>query len=86
MTDEHASRLNLLLDEEHATKLHEVAERLYLQPGTVARSLLYTALDQVAPDTATITDLLDRIPGAWERAQQGIADADAGRVTDLDRF
>lgn len=83
MADERSTRLNLQLDDEHSRKLARVAERLYLQPGTAGRSLLYTILDQIEPDTVTITSLLDAIPGAWERAQQGVADAAAGRVVDL---
>ena len=84
MTDERATtRLNLQLDDEHASKLSRVAERLYLQPGTAGRSLLYTILDQIEPDAVTITSLLDAIPGAWAQAQKGVADAAAGKVVDL---
>jgi hypothetical protein len=84
VTDDRTARLNLQLDAEHMIKLDRVAERLYLQPGTVGRSLLYTILDQVEPDGLTMTSLLDAIPGAYERAQSGLADAAAGRVIDLD--
>jgi hypothetical protein len=83
MVEGRTSRLNLLLDAEHARKLDRVAERLYLQPGTAGRTLLYTILDQVDPDTVSMTSLLDAIPGAYERAQAGLADAAAGRVVDL---
>lgn len=83
MTDERSTRINLQLDEEHAIKLARVAERLYLQPGTAGRSLLYTILDQIEPDAVTITALLDAIPGAWQQAQAGVADVAAGRVIDL---
>jgi hypothetical protein len=83
MTGEGSTRLNLQLDEEHAIKLARVAERLYLQPGTAGRSLLYTILDQVEPDAVTITALLEAIPGAWQQAQAGVADVTAGRVIDL---
>jgi hypothetical protein len=61
-----------------------MAARLYLQPGTVARSLLSTALDQVDPEAATMTALLDSIPGARERTMEGVDDAKAGRVAPLD--
>ncbi len=81
-----SNRVNLLLDDEHAIKLHRIAERTYVQPGTLARSLLSTALDQVDPDAATIAAILDAIPGAWERAQEGIADADSNRVVPLDKL
>jgi len=84
MTEERSNRVNVQLDEEHALKLHRIAERTYVQPGTIARSLLSTALDQVDPDATTITALLDKIPGAWERSQQGLADVAAGRVVPID--
>lgn len=72
------NRINVLLDDEHAAKLRRLAERTYVNPGTIARSLLSTALDQTDPDTATVTALLDAIPGAYERAQQGLREARAG--------
>jgi hypothetical protein len=84
--EERATRLNLQLDEEHAIKLDQVAKRLYLQPGTAGRSLLYTILDQIEPDGLTMTTLLDAIPGAWDRAQRGLADVAAGRVIDLEQL
>lgn len=84
MAKDHSNRVNLLLDEEHAIKLHRLAERTYVQPGTLARSLLSTALDQVDPDAATFPALLDALPGAWERAQAGLADVEAGRTIPLD--
>ncbi len=86
MTEERSNRFNLQLDDEHAAKLHRIAERTYVQPGTIARSLLSTALDQVDPDATTIMALLDAIPGAWDRAQQGIADLEAGRVVGIDNL
>lgn len=86
MTSDQRNRFNVLLDEEHAARLHRLAERTYINPGTLARSLLSAALDQADPDPATITALLDAIPGAWDRAQEGIEDVKAGRVTDLDEL
>ncbi len=83
MPAEQGKRFNVVLDEEHAARLNDMAARLYVQPGTVARSLLSTALDQVDPEAATITALLDAIPGAWERTMAGVADAKAGRVVPL---
>lgn len=37
-------------------------------------------------DGETATKLLDSIPGAWERAQQGLEDARDGRTTSLDEL
>jgi predicted transcriptional regulator len=86
MTSEPSTRFNVLLDDEHAARLHRLAARTYLNPGTLARSLLSAALDQADPDPATITVLLDSIPGAWERGQEGLADVAAGRVIPLDEL
>lgn len=86
MTGERPNRFNVQLDDEHAAKLIAIAERVYVQPGTLARSLLSTALDQADADAATITGLLDAIPGAWERAQEGLAAARDGRFVPLDEL
>ena len=37
-----------------------------------------TALDEADPDPANVTALLDAIPGAFERAQRGLAEVKAG--------
>jgi len=76
-------RLNVTLDDEQAAKLSRLAERLHVQPGTVARSLLSTAIDEADPDAGTIVELLDGVPGAFERAQQGRRQALAGQTVSL---
>lgn len=86
MTEDRSNCFNVQLDDEHAAKLHAVAERVYVQPGTIARSLLSTALDQADPDASTITEILELIPGAWERAQEGLAAARAGHFLPLDEL
>lgn len=80
------SRINVSLDEEHAARLSQLAERLHVQEGTVARSLLSQALDEVDPEPRRIADLLDRIPGARERIAAGLADVEAGRTIPLDQL
>ena len=77
------NRINVSLDDEHAERLSRLAERLHVQEGTVARSLLSQALDEVDPDPRQIADLLDRIPGAHERIATGLVDLDAGRIIPL---
>jgi predicted transcriptional regulator len=81
-----ANRINVSLDDEHAARLSQLAERLHVQEGTVARSLLSQALDEVEPDPRQIAALLDRIPGARERIAAGLADLDAGRTIPLDKL
>jgi predicted transcriptional regulator len=79
-------RLNVTLEDEYAEKLSRLAERMHVQPGTVARSLLSQALDEADPDARNITELLDGIPGAYERAQLGLEQAQAGETVSLDEL
>lgn len=81
-----AKRINLTLDEEHASKLARLAERTHVQEGTLARSLLSTALDDADPNASRITEILGAIPGAWERTQEGLAQAARGEGTPLDQL
>jgi hypothetical protein len=80
------TRFNIQLDERHAMKLRALAERTHMNPGTLARSLLSTALDEVEPDPSTIVALLDSIPGAFERANQGLREVRSGEGIPLDEF
>lgn len=81
-----AYRLNVTLDDEHAAKLAHMAERTHVQEGTLARSLLSTALDDADPDPRHIAALLDRIPGAWERTAEAREQARRGETIDLDEL
>ncbi len=86
MAQDPTTRFNVQLDEEHAAKLIAIAERTYVQPGTIARSLLSTALDHADPDAVTITAVLDSISGALGRAQAGLAAAKAGQAIPLEEL
>lgn len=77
-------RYNIQLDEEHSARLEALAARIHVQPGTLARSLLSTAIDEADPSPAMITEILNAIPGAFERHQQGRADAREGRTIPLE--
>lgn len=79
-----STRLNITLDAEHAAKLTRLADRVHVQEGTLARSLLATALDDADPDPRAVTDVLDAIPGAWDRAQLGLNQARARETLPLD--
>jgi enoyl reductase-like protein len=81
-----ARRLNVTLDDERAAKLARMAERMHVQEGTLARSLLATAVDEADPDAAGIVELLDAIPGAHERAQLGVGQARRGETVALDEL
>jgi predicted transcriptional regulator len=84
MPERRSNRLNVLLDDEHAAKLYRLADRTHFNAGTLPRSLLSTALDQADPDAANVAALLDAVPGAYERAQQRVQEAQAGRVVRLE--
>lgn len=79
-----ARRLNVTLDAEHAARLERLAERAHVQEGTLARSLLSIAIEEADPDARSITDILDAIPGAYERAHLGLKRAREGDETSLD--
>jgi hypothetical protein len=79
-------RLNITLDDEQAEKLARLADRLHVQPGTVARSLLSSAIDEADPDARNVVELLDGIPDAYERAQLGLSQATAGKTVSLDEL
>jgi hypothetical protein len=80
------NRINVTLDDEHAAKLAALAERTHVQEGTLARSLLFNALDDADPDPSHIVALLDGIPGAWEGAQEGREQAARGEGIALDEL
>jgi len=79
-------RLNVTLDDGHAEKLLRLAERVHVQPGTLARSLLSQALDEADPDARNVAVLLDGIPGAYERAQLGLRQAKEGQGIAIDEL
>lgn len=76
-------RLNITLEDEQAEKLLLLAERMHVQPGTVARSLLASALDDADPDARNVVELLDGIPDVYERARLGRGQADRGETISL---
>ena len=77
------NRVNVTLDDVHAEKLRQLAARTHVNEGTLARSLLSTALDEADPDARNVTALLDGIPGALERAELGLSQVRAGQAKPL---
>jgi predicted transcriptional regulator len=77
---EESIRLNVTLAPEMGEKLSRIASRTHVREGTIASSLLSQAIEDADPDAERILDLLDRIPGAWDRVEAGIADVRAGRT------
>jgi hypothetical protein len=80
------ARVNIVLDAERASKLERMAERTHINAGTLARSLLSTAIDEADPHPRDVTALLDSIDGAWERASQGLDEARAGLGVGLEEL
>jgi hypothetical protein len=80
------SRINVSLEPEYAEKLAILAERAHLQAGTLARSLLSRAIDEADVDAQTVVEILDGIPGAFERAERGIEEVRQGRGIPLDQL
>ena len=81
-----ARRVNVTLDEEHAAKLSLLAQRTRTNEGTLARSLLASALDELDPDARNIGELLDGISDAVERAQLGLEQVRSGSAVPLDEL
>lgn len=79
-------RLNVTLDGEYAAKLARLAERTHTQEETLASSLLSNALDEADPDARHVVEVLDGLPGAYERAQLGLEQARSGRTLPLDEL
>ena len=79
-------RINITLDAEHAAKLARLSARAHVNEGTLARSLLSSAIDDADPDAATVLEVLEGIDGAWQRAQLGRRQASAGETIPLDEL
>ena len=77
-------RINVKLDREHAVKLALMAERAKVPDGTLARSLLSAAIDAAPPEPREVIDILDSLPGAWDRIALGLEQARRGQTIDLD--
>lgn len=79
-----SKRLNITLDKAQAAKLSRLAARVHVNEGTLARSLLSTTIDDADPVPTNVVAVLDGIDGAWERAQLGNRQAEAGKTISLD--
>lgn len=84
--DGRAAQAHITLDDTYADKLSALADASHLERGTLARSILCSALDTVDASAATITDVLDAIPGALDRARRGMREIEAGAGIPLDEL
>lgn len=76
-------RINVTLKAEYAEKLAVLAKRAHTRKRTLASSLLSQAIDEADADARNIIEVLDGIPGAFERAERGIAEINAGKAIPL---
>jgi hypothetical protein len=81
-----ARRLNLTLDPPYAEKLAALAQQTHLQEGSLARSLLYSAIDSADASADNVVGLLDAIPGALTRARRGSVEIAEGRGIPLEEL
>jgi predicted transcriptional regulator len=81
-----SNRINVSLDPEYSEKLSRLADRMHVQEGTLAKSLLSTALDGADPDADHIVDLLNSIPGALDDTRAGLEQARRGEGIPLDEL
>ena len=80
-----AKQINVRLDGEHARKLAELAAERHVEEVELAGEVLAGALDDFAAlDGARMTAILDSIPGAWERTQEGFEQVRRGEGIPLD--
>jgi hypothetical protein len=79
-----AKQINVRLDKEHARKLAELAAKRQVEEGELAGEVLAGALDDFELDGTRMTEILDGIPGAWERTQEGLEQARRGEGVPLD--
>lgn len=81
-----SERVNVTLDDEYAAKLRRLAQRIHVQEGTLARSLLSQAIDEVDVDAENVVQVLDGISGAFERAQLGLKQARDRRTVPIEEL
>ncbi len=73
------TRINVILEPEYAEKLAALAEHAHAHPETLAQLLLSQAIDDAEFDGPSIAEVLDRIPGAFDRSETGIREIRAGK-------
>jgi hypothetical protein len=76
--------LDITLEPEHAERLARLARLASVPESTLAGLMLSKAIDEADPDATGITAILDAIPGAYERAMDGLEQAREGEAIGLD--
>lgn len=78
------ARVTVTLDAHRGAKLSHLAKQAGTQAETLATSLLSYALDDMDHHLPDVADLLDGIPGAYERALLGREQGRAEKTTGLE--
>lgn len=78
--------VNVALDSEHRDKLARIAERAQASQDSLASTLLSTALDNADLDSEAMTEILEGIPGAFERVQEAEAQFERGEFIELEEL
>jgi predicted transcriptional regulator len=79
-------RITIALEGELAERLGRLAERMRIQPGTLAAALLSAALDDADPAAHEVVELLDGIRDAHHQAELGLRQATARQTVALDEL
>jgi hypothetical protein len=79
-----SKRLNLTLPDEYSAVLEDMAAKSHIEPGSLARALLCTRLDEISSRNAF--ELLDLVPGAYDQVRRGDEELEAGKGIPLDEF
>jgi hypothetical protein len=78
--------LNITLGEAQAAKLRRLAEQTNVREDSLAGSLLAHALDEMDADPVHVANVLDSVPGVFDRAQRGREQGRRGNTVPLDQL
>lgn len=76
--------MTVVLDAENSEKLQLLAERAHVEPESLARALLATAIEEAGPSPRSVRALLDGIEGAFEAVAIGLNEVKNGEVISLE--
>lgn len=76
----------MTLDAQRAAKLRRLAEQAGVSEEALAGLLLARAIDESDLDPASMADILDGIPGGYERALAGREQGRRGATIPLDEL
>ena len=76
--------ISVTLEPEYAVRLAAIAEQAHIQEDVLAGFLLAEAIDEAEIDARSIVEILNGIPGAFERTELGMLELGAGRGIPLE--